>query len=117
MSGAKRIGPRVTVHRSCDGCAHERATYYACQGDTGYHHDCAHPAHGDPRRIGYSSDTPGWCPEITRTLDGWEGARAVMASLGYRMENDPALGVRWLPVSPPPHAHPRDEPAALTYSE
>lgn len=71
MSGAKRIGPRVTVHRSCDGCAHERATYYACQGDTGYHHDCAHPAHKEPRRIGYSSGTPGWCPEIASALDGW----------------------------------------------
>lgn len=64
MAG-KRVGPLVTVKRSCNGCVHERSDYYACQGDSGFHVSCAHPDAPEPRRIGNSSwDTPAWCPEL-----------------------------------------------------
>lgn len=57
----KREGPLLTIVASCSGCAHERAVYYAVQGDSGYNVSCVHP--NGQGRIGDTTwATPAWCP-------------------------------------------------------
>ena len=57
-----RIGPKVTVEKSCYGCECEKVEHYAVQGDSGCHVSCTHPLVGS-RRIGNDNwTTPDWCP-------------------------------------------------------
>jgi hypothetical protein len=61
----KRVGPRVTVTKSCDGCAACQTESYAVQGDSGIDWYCAHEALPKRRSIGLFSTTPDWCPAST----------------------------------------------------
>lgn len=68
--GDRVNGPTCTVKLSCLDCKHEESVSYAVQSDTGFHVYCQHPTVGK-RRIGFSWDTPAWCPFLnTEKSDG-----------------------------------------------
>lgn len=61
---SERIGPSVTVSRSCCGCKYERSQSYRVQGDSGHDIYCDHPD-VDGKQVGDTSwRTPDWCPAI-----------------------------------------------------
>jgi hypothetical protein len=56
----KRLGPKVTLGLSCNGCVHERSEHYAVQGYSGWDVHCDA---SEGRLIGDTTwDTPEWCP-------------------------------------------------------
>lgn len=67
-----RMGPRLTLEASCNGCAHCHEESYAVQGDSGFDVECAHPSAAEPgkrRRIGDTTwSTPKWCPLMADAL-------------------------------------------------
>ncbi len=58
-----RIGPRITILKSCSGCAYVVNERYATQGDSGHDVYCAFYNKDEPKYIGDTKwDTPNWCP-------------------------------------------------------
>ncbi len=72
-----REGPSVSIRFSCGGCAYEKSTYYAVQGDSGFDIECTHPRVG--RRDIPDRATPHWCPVWA---EGLLRAHDVLAQLG-----------------------------------
>ena len=64
MSPAERIGPTVTVKRSCSGCKYERSQSYRVQGDSGHDIYCDHPDSGGKVVGDTNWSTPEWCPAL-----------------------------------------------------
>lgn len=60
-----REGPLYTTQASCDGCKHCNATYYQRQGDSGVDVRCTKA----DRDVGFSWNTPAWCPLAKRDVD------------------------------------------------
>lgn len=58
----ERIGPSVTVKRSCMGCKYERSQSYRVQGDSGHDIFCDHPEAGGKTVGDTNWSTPDWCP-------------------------------------------------------
>ena len=58
-----RIGPEITIRKSCSGCKYCLTEHYHVQGDTGFDKHCTHPTFDEHRDIGLSWNTPKWCPE------------------------------------------------------
>lgn len=58
-----RVGPLVTVSRSCSGCAHVRSVAYRAQGDSGRDVYCDHPGAPEDGHVGDTRwKSPAWCP-------------------------------------------------------
>lgn len=60
---SEAYGPKVTITRTCDDCPALRSTYYAVQGDSGFHYACAHPVLEAPKNVSEYA-TPVWCPAL-----------------------------------------------------
>lgn len=59
---AAKLGPVVTIHKSCSACSAERSESYEVQSDSGQNVYCTHPSVGK-KRIGDTCwITPDWCP-------------------------------------------------------
>src|ERR1700679_3986849 len=65
-----KIGPEVTIKKSCFNCKVCTSESYRCQSDSGSDVYCSHPAFKDMpsgrKRIGDTTwETPEWCPAKT----------------------------------------------------
>lgn len=100
---AKRIGPQVTVHRSCLGCSYLKTDGYAYGSGEGIRFSCAHPTYGPPRLIGFGRDTPDWCLESEK-----DPGEVVMENLGYEKYLNPIGDTTWKPKLPVSEEPPKE---------
>lgn len=68
-----RIGPEITIRKSCSGCKYCVTEHYHVQGDSGFDKYCCHPTFEERRYIGLSWNTPDFCPEDKHTREIDEG--------------------------------------------